>query len=171
MYYDDRKTKIKRYAIYVAIIIIAEFLQNSNLAFPDIFGARTFLLIPLGVAVSMHEREVPSGIFGAFIGLVWDISCASDGFNTLVVTLLCATCSLCISHLMRKNIITALVLSGSAVCVYDLLYVIVNLVGEGAGNPIGRMFTFYLPSFIYTMIFVPVFYYLIDWVFDSYKTE
>jgi rod shape-determining protein MreD len=171
LHYDNGKIKIKRYAIYVAIILMGEILQNSSLAFPEIFGARAFLLLPLSVAIAMHEREVPSGIFGAVIGVLWDISCASDGFNTFVVMLLCATCSICISHFMRKNIITALVLSSGAVCIYDILYIMINLLAEGAGNPIGRMFAFYLPSFVYTMLFVPVFYYLIDWVFDSNKTE
>ena len=61
-----------------------------------------------------------------------------------------------------NNIVTAFVLSAGAVALYEMLYIIVNLVFSGAGNPIRQIFAFYLPSFIYTMFFVPIYYYIIS---------
>ena len=170
-HYDNNKPKYIRYAMFAVLILIVSLLQNSNVAFPEIFGARAFLLLPLSVVISMHEREIPAAIFGAFSGALWDVCSANDGFNTLVLMLLSAISSILISHFMRRNVITSFVLSAGAVGIYNILYVIVNLLGEGAGNPLRQMIIFYLPSTIYTLVFVPVFYFLVDWIFENYKTE
>ena len=171
MHYDNNKPKYIRYALFALIIAVAAMLQNSNVAFPEIFGARTFLLLPLSIVIAMHEREIPAAIFGALAGVLWDICSANDGFNTLVLMLLSATSSILISHLMRRNIVTSFVLSAGAVGIYNILYILVNFIGEGAGIPLRQMIIFYLPSSVYTLIFVPVCYFLVDWVYNSFKTE
>ena len=114
----------------------------------------------------MFEREVPSAIIGAFAGVMWDISSGADGYNALVVMLLCAGVSLLISHLMRNNIVTALVLGAGATFVYEFIYIIRIAF---AGNPIYSIFTFYLPSFVLTVVFMPVCYYIIKTVYRSFK--
>ncbi len=169
--YDNNKQKYIKYGIYAGIAVAVCILQNSKLAFPEIFGARVFLLIPLSVSISMHEREIPAALFGAFLGVLWDFSGGNDGFNTLILMALSAVCSILISHIMRRNIITAFVLSGGAVIIYELLYILGNVVLSGGGNPLGIMVSFYLPSAIYTLAFVPVMYYLIQWVFNQHKME
>ncbi len=158
--YNDNKEKYIRYLIYAAVIAAAALLQNSSVAFPEIFGARAFLLVPLSIAISMHEREIPASLFGAFAGLLWDVSSGNDGFNTFVLMALSATSSILISHLMRRNIITAFVLGGGALVIYELLYVLINLTLSGAGSSLKLLLTFYLPSTVYTLLFVPVMYYI-----------
>ncbi len=169
MRYDDSKEQYKKYIIYAAVICVACLLQNSLLSFPQIFGARAFLLVPLTVAVAMHEREIPAALFGAFAGILWDISSGNDGFNTLVLMLISTVCSLLISHFMRTNVITAFVLGGGAVVVYELLYILINIVLSGGAGSLGLLVAFYLPSAIYTLVFVPVMFFIIQWVYTSYK--
>ncbi len=169
MRYDDNKQKYILYAIYALIAVAVCLLQNSRVAFPEIFGARAFLLVPLCVAVSMHEREIPAALFGVFSGILWDLSSGNDGFNAFVLMILSAVCSVLISHIMRKNIITAFVLSAGAVFIYDAVYVLGNIILSGAGAPWNALFTFYLPSAVYTLAFVPVLYYLVNQVQESYK--
>ena len=171
MHYDDNKPKYIRYGIYVLIIGLAFLLQCSSVAFPRILGASTLLLLPVCVCIAMHEREVPAAIFGGFIGVLWDTASATEGFNAIVIMILSAICSILISHLMQNNIVTALVLSAGTAIVYELLYVIINLVVAGAGNSIKQIFTFYLPTLIYTMVFVPVVYYIVNKIYTRYKTE
>lgn len=171
MGYDNSKPKYIRYGIYVLAIGLSFLLQSSNIALPEIFGARAFLLLPLSVCIAMHEREIPAAFFGAVCGVLWDTVAGAEGFNSVVIMVLSAVCSILISHLMQNNIVTALVLSSGAVAVYELLYIIVNFGFGGAGNPLKQMFVFYLPSFIYTMFFVPVYYYVISHIFSRYKTE
>lgn len=171
MHYGNNKPKYIRYAIYTVAIGLAFLLQNSNIALPEILGARALILLPLTVCISMHEREIPAAVFGAFCGVLWDTSAGTEGFNPILITLLSAVCSVLISHLMQNNIVTAFVLSAGAVTIYELLYIIVNSGLSGAGITFSQIFTFYLPSFIYTMVFVPVFYYIIGEIFKRYKTE
>lgn len=170
MRYDNNKPKYIRYIIYVALIVFSSILQNSPGGIPEIFGARAFLLLSVCVSIAMFEREIAAAIFGVVSGVLWDISSGNDGFNALVLLLICATCSLLISHFMRNNVLTALVLGSGSVVIYNILYVVINLVAEGAGPSIKQLFIFYLPSSIYTLAFVPVSYFLTSWIYSSYKT-
>ncbi len=165
----SNKEKYIRYGIYIALMVAVLLLQNSNIALPSIFGARAFLLLPLVTAIAMHEREVPAAIFGCCAGVLWDTYSANEGFSTLVLMILSAVCSILISHIMRNNILTAFVLGGGSIAIYEFLYVFVNITLSGAGGAIRQLFTFYLPSFIYTAIFIPVFYYIVNWIFQSHK--
>ena len=171
MHYGDNKPKYIRYSIYSVIILIAFALQSTSVAFPEIFGARAFLLVCVAISIAMHEREIPAAIFGAACGILADTAAGVEGFNALVLTILCAVCSILISHLMQNNIVTAFVLSAGATVIYEVLYVIVNYCISIGIVPWRQIFTFYLPSFVYTLIFVPVFYYVIKKVFTAYKTE
>ncbi len=166
MHYGDNKPKYIRWAIFALLLVGACVLQNSSGGLLEIFGARVFLVIPACVSVAMFEREVPSAILGAFAGALWDVSSGADGYNALIIMLLCATVSLLISHLMRNNIVTAFVLGAGATFVYEFIYIIRIAF---SGNPIYRILTFYLPSLVLTVIFVPVCYYVIKTVNSSFR--
>lgn len=167
MRYDNNKPKIIRYAFYVGLIVVAVLLQNSRGAFPEIFGARAFVVLPLCVAIAMHEREIAAAVFGVVAGVMLDICTANDGFNSIVLLLLCVVCSLLISHFMQNNMVTSFVLAAGAISVYNILYVIVNLVLAGGGSPVRQLLLFYLPSAVYTMIFVPIYYFIVRWVWEK----
>ncbi len=169
MHYGDNKPKYIRWAILGALLTVSVLLQNSAGGFSEFLGARVFICIPMCVAVAMFEREVPAAIFGAVAGALWDVSSGVDGFNTLVLMILCAVSSLLISHLMRNNVITSLVLGAGSILAYEIVYIAVRF--WGAGNPVRAIFTFYLPSFLITVIFVPICYILIKFVYNSYRVE
>lgn len=171
MHYGNNKPKYIRYAIYAAIICVACVLQNTNMALPELFGARAFLLLPLCVCIAMYEREFPAAMFGAFAGILWDISAFAEGFNALSLMVLCTVCSIFINRIMQNNIVTALFLSSGTILIYEILYVIVNLGFTGAGGMLRQGITFYLPSFFYTLVFIPIFYFIVKKVYTSYKTE
>ena len=167
LHYGNNKPKYIRWAIFGALLALSVLVQNSVGGLTEIFGARIFLCIPFCVAIAMFEREVPAAIFGAIAGALWDISSGVDGFNTIVLMLLCAVCSLLISHLMRNNLITALVLGAGSVVAYEILYVATRF--WGAGSPVRQIFTFYLPSLIVTVAFVPLCYFIIKNIYHHFK--
>ena len=167
MHYGDNKPKYIRWAIFGALLVASVLLQNSVGGLLEFLGARVFLCIPFLVAIAMFEREVPAAIFGAFAGALWDVSSGVDGFNTIVLMALCAVSSLLISHLMRNNLITALVLGAGSVTAYEIIYIAVRF--WGAGSPIRQIFTFYVPSLIITVVFVPVCYFIVKAIYKSYK--
>lgn len=166
MHYGDNKPKYIRWAIFGALLVISVLLQNSVGGLFEFFGIRVFLSIPFCVAVAMFEREVPAALLGAFAGALWDVSSGVDGFNTIALMVICAVCSLLISHLMQNNIITALVLGAGSVTAYEILYIAIRF--WGAGNPIRQIFTFYLPSLIITVVFVPICYFIVKRIYNSY---
>ena len=167
MHYGDNKPKYIRWAIFGALLAVSVLLQNSVGGLLEFFGARVFICIPFCVAIAMFEREVPAAIFGALAGALWDVSSSADGFNTIVLMALCAVSSLLISHLMRNNVITSLVLGAGSIAAYEIIYIAVRF--WGAGNPIRPIFTFYLPSLIITVVFVPVCYFIIKNIYNTYK--
>lgn len=168
MRYGDNKPKYIRWAIYALLISVAVLLQNSSGGLLEIFSARVFLVLPVCISIAMFEREVPAAIFGAGAGILWDISVATDGFNSIVIMIICAICSLLISHLMRNNMITALVLGAGAVTAYELVYIIIKI--AFAGNPFRQIFSFYLPSLLLTVIFIPLCYSVIKEVNSRHRT-
>ena len=167
LHYGDNKPKYIRWAIFAVLLIFSVLLQNSVGGLLDVFGARVFLCVPLCVAIAMFEREVPAAIFGVLAGALWDVSSSVDGFNTIVLMVLCAVSSLLISHFMRNNLITAMVLGAGSVAAYEIIYIAIRF--WGAGSPVRPMFTFYLPSLIITVIFVPVCYFIVKSIYNSYK--
>ena len=167
LHYGDNKPKYIRWAIFGVLLTFSVLLQNSVGGLLDFFGARVFICIPFLIAIAMFEREVPAAIFGAWAGALWDVSSGVDGFNTLVLMVLCAVSSLLISHLMRNNLVTAMVLGAGSVTAYEIIFIAVRF--WGAGNPIRQIFTFYLPSLIITVVFVPVCYFIIKSIYNHYK--
>ena len=118
----------------------------------------------------MFEREITAALLGAFSGLLWDVSTGIDGYNMLVIMLISAVCSILISRVMRNNIVTAIVLGFSGLGVFIFLYIMIFIVLDGGGNPLSQIFRFYIPSFIFTSFFIPLYYYLIKTIFNSNRT-
>ena len=167
MHYGDNKPKYKRWAIYCVLIAVSVLLQNSTYGLLSFWGARVFLSIPLCIAIAMFEREVPAAVFGVFAGVLWDISSGVDGFNAIVLMAISSVCSLLISHLMRNNIITSFVLGAGGIAVYELVYFVTRF--WGGDNPIRQIISFYFPSLIITVAFVPLCYIVIKSVYNSYR--
>lgn len=152
---------IIRRAVLVIMIIVAAMLQNTAHMFPEIFGIRVFLLIPVVVCISMFEKEL-APFFGTFAGLLWDItSTAPDGYNTVLMMLIASACGLLIKHVMRNNIITSLLLTSCSLVLYSLLYWLFFVVPKGVEGGAMMIFTFYLPCCIYTLVFLPFIYVII----------
>ncbi|MBO7178878.1 MAG: rod shape-determining protein MreD [Clostridia bacterium] len=170
MNYDNNRPKIKRRLIFAFAIIVTAIIQNTGARVDGVFDVHAFLLLPLVVSISMFEREIVSSLLGALAGLLWDLSAGLDGYNMLVLMLICAVCSILINRVMRNNIVTALVLGVTAVAVYIFLYIMIYIVLDGGGYPLSQVFRFYLPSFILTSLLIPIYYYLIKTIFNSNRT-
>ena len=100
----------------------------------------------------------PDGLYCAF----WDwVSPMGDGFNALFLMLVGAACGILINTLMRNNLFTALLLGGCAHLLYVCLYTVLFVVAEGVGSAGWLFVRFYLPSVLYSLVFLPVFYLLV----------
>jgi len=168
--YDNNKPKIKRRVIFAFAIIVTAIIQNTGARVDGVFDVHAFLLLPLIVSISMFEREIVSSLLGALAGLLWDLSSGLDGYNMLVLMLICAVCSILINRVMRNNIVTAVVLGVTSIAVYIFLYIMIYIVLDGGGYPLSQVIRFYLPSFIFTSVLIPVYFFIVRTVFDSNRT-
>ena len=158
---DNKNIYIRR-VFFAAVLVAASMLQNTAGLLPEIFGARAMLLIPATVCVAMFEREIPGTLFGVFAGLLWDMSSPSGaGFNAVMLAAIGFACGSLITHLMRNNLVTALLLCSVFTVFHLVVYWLKIYIFGGNFRGATALFTFYLPSGIYTMLWLPVFYFLI----------
>lgn len=151
-----------RRAILAIIIIISAMLQNTAHLFPTIFGARAFLLIPVVVCISMFEKDVTAALFGAFAGMLWDMTSAvNDGFNTIFLMLIGSICGILVNFIMRNNMVTAMLLSSGALLLYSLSYWLIFVIARGVEGGASMFLTFFLPCSVYTLVFTPLIYLII----------
>lgn len=147
---------------YVLILLLASLLQNTAHLFPTIFGARAFLLIPAVACISMFERDMTATVMGILAGVLWDIySSFGDGFHAIVMMLFSTVICLLLNYVMRNNLVTALLLGAGTVILYLLLHWLIFVLARGESGAGYSLLTFYLPSMLYTYLFVPIFYIII----------
>lgn len=151
-----------RRCMLVLFILIVAMIQNTAHMFPTIFGARAFLLIPVVVCISMFEKNISSTLYGAFAGLLWDISSgASSGFNTIILLLISTTCGFLINYLMRNNMVTATLLTSFALILYNFIYWMAFVFPVDKEGCVYLLLRFYLPSCAYSLALMPPIYILI----------
>lgn len=156
------KAKLNLYIRRIAFVLVIFFvalLQNTPHLFPTIMGAHAFLLIPLVVCIAMFERDLASTLMGIFAGALWDVSSSwGDGFNAIFLMLIATVVGLLINYLMRNNLSSAMLLGGLSVALYVIIHWFIFIVCRGIEGAFKLFLIFYLPSAIYTVIFVPIFY-------------
>ena len=103
----SKRQQTIKYIFYCLIILICDLLQNVSGLFPEIYGARCFLLLPVSIILAMGEDERNGALLGLFAGLLWDLTSGVHmGFNCIYIMLMCffiSTCNLhCKKHFYHK---------------------------------------------------------------------
>ena len=160
------KTLTIRRLILVAVVILAALVQNCTL---PVGGMSICILIPLTVIVAMFEKEVAGVLYGLLAGCLWDVSTATaDGMKALFLTLTACICGLLVRYIMRNNLLSALVLSGAATLLFNLLHWLIY-VAPNSGGVFAALVRFYLPQIILTIICIPPLYFLIRALEKKFK--
>ncbi|MCQ2486819.1 MAG: rod shape-determining protein MreD [Clostridia bacterium] len=156
---NEKKYKLTSRIVFVLLIIFAALLQNTPHMFPTILGTHAFLLLPLVMCITMFQHNGYTLAIAAFAGALWDMSSGFlDGFNTLFFTLVAIAVGFLMNYLFRNNILTALLLSGTGILLYVLIYWLIFIVLRSVDGAGYLLLTFYLPSALYTFAFTPLFY-------------
>ena len=116
-----RSTKILfvRRTVFVLLILAVHILQNTRGLFPEIFGVKANLLIPLVICIGMFEREIAGAVLGMLAGILWDsVSPMGDGYNALLLMLAGAAADL----LMLCFSCSQTELTARATCLYATIY-------------------------------------------------
>ncbi len=153
---SQRKKLITRRLCLALILLLLSVLQNTDGFFPQIFGVRALILIPAVVCIAMYERDIWGMLLGLFAGALWDITASGASFNALYLLTVGFVCGTLINTIMRNNVVTAMILSTLATLIYNIGYWAVSFVGGGMDNAGFILIRYYLPSILYTMLFIPL---------------
>lgn len=156
------KTKVKRYALYGVIILLAHILQNILTILPEIASVRPVLLISVVVCISMFEGEVVGAVAGLFAGALWDtLTVVADGYNAFYLMAACAFCGIMLRIFMRNNIITFIMMNTGITLFYFLTYVLFFITARGIEGGADMLLRYYFPMGLYSLVFTPVVYAII----------
>lgn len=153
----SKKQKTMKYFCYCLMILLADLLQNTGGLFPQVFGARCFLLLPLAIILAMGEDIIASAFMGLFAGLIWDMSGAVHlGFNCIFIAVVCFLSSALVTYIVRDTFITNMICAALVIILYCFLYWLFFIVIKGVDGGETTLFSFYIPCAIYTLILTPV---------------
>ena len=165
MKFADNKNLYIRRALFIGLLVLTAVFQHTKGAVPSIFGARAFLLIPLAVCIAMSEKSFGGLSFGLLAGVLWDFATVrGDGFYALMLTVAGYTAGAAAVYIMRNNIFSAIILSSGASLFVSVGYWFVFIFLKGYRGAWEILFSFYIPSAIYTLAFTAVYYYLVRFI-------
>ena len=157
--FDNKNLYIRRLCLGAGLLAVA-LLQNTVGFLPSFFGIRAMPLIPAVVCAAMFERELPGMFFGVFAGLLWDSASPTGGnFYAVILTVIAFACGALITHVMRNNFLTAILLSGGALFAAESCCFVRDMVIGGHLDAAYKILTFYIPSGVYSLVFLPVLYF------------
>lgn len=159
------RKKIRKAVIYIIVIAAAAIIQNTSGLTIEIGGARCFLLLPVTILLSMGEDEGFAGILGLIGGLFWDLNSAVHlGFNAAFMCITCFCCAALVTYIIRNTFISSFVFSALSAFVYSFLYWLFFIIIKGVHGAELSIFSFYLPSAIYTTAIIPFIWFFINWL-------
>ena len=162
MKFADNKNLYIRRALFVLLIVVTAVFQHTNGAIPGFFSAKAFLLIPLTVCISMQEKSMGGLSFGLLAGILWDFATVrGDGFYSVVLALAGFVAGVSVAYLVRNNVFAALLLSLGACTFVTTAYWFVFIFMRSYEGAWSMLFSFYLPSGLYSLAFTAVYYYLV----------
>lgn len=148
-----KKEKTVKYIVYCLLIAVASILQNVSGLFPQVGGARCFLLIPVVIVLGLDEDEKTSALMGLFGGVLWDIlSVQHMGFNCIYLMIMCYISSALVSYIFRNTYWVSYIGAVVPVFLYSVLYWLLFIVARRTQGSVSAFFTFYFPCAIYTSV-------------------
>ena len=167
----EDKRLITRRITYGVILVIAAVFQNTPKTFFEPFGLRQLSVVTLVVCIAMTERELHGMFLGLIAGVILDITGGTTGINAIMLTLIGYVCGIMVHSLIRNNLITALLFSSISIFLFVNVYWLVTVVFAGVHPAFSVLLKFYLPSFLYTAIFIPIWFYIVRAVYRLFPND
>lgn len=154
--YRQRTGKI---ICYVILVCLAALIQNTSGLSIEIGGARCFLLLPVCMMIGIGEDERAAALIALFGGMLWDLSSAVHlGFNAIFMCIMCFFGAAFITYILRNTFITNFIFSTLFILLYCFLYWLMFIIIKNVKGAELSLFTFYIPSAIYTIAISPIVY-------------
>lgn len=154
--YKQRTLKV---VIYLALTALAALIQNTAGLTLEIGGARCFLLLPVCMILGAGEDERFAAVIALVGGMLWDLSTAVHlGFNAIYMCIMCFFGAALITYIIRNTFITNFIFSTVFIIIYCVLYWLFFIIIKDVRGAELSLFTFYLPSALYTIVVTPFIY-------------
>ena len=155
--YKQRTLKI---AVYLLLTACAALIQNTAGLTLEIGGARCFLLLPVCMILGAGEDERFAAVTALIGGMLLDLSSAVHlGFNAIYMCIMCFFGAALITYIIRNTFITNFIFSTVFILLYCFLYWLFFIIIKDVRGAELSLFTFYLPSALYTILATPVIYF------------
>ncbi len=139
--------------ILAVLVLLAAIIQNASGFSIEIGGARCFLILPVCVVLGIGENEFAASLIGLWGGLLWDtVSAVHTCYNAVFLCIVCFICSAFITEILRDTFITNMIFTFFVSVLYVLFYWLFFIIIKGVDGAEYSLFTFYLPSALYTFI-------------------
>ncbi len=161
---------VVRRLIFALLTVLTFTFQNTGGLFPEPFGIRAMLLIPMTICVSMFEREFAGIFYGLAAGVMLDaFSAQSLILNSLFFTIIGFAAGSLITYLMRNNLLCAIIFVSVSSFVYTALIFIMYYAFDGVDSPVSLYFRYFFTSAVYTILLTPVYYFMVRSISKKFK--
>lgn len=158
------KNYIRRGLLLLLVMLTAAF-QHTDGAVPSLFGTKAMILIPLTVVIGMHERSMSGLVFGTLAGVLWDFAAVrGDGFFSVCLAVVGYFSGVLVTWFLRNCILSALLLGAVSVTGVNVLYWYIFIFNKGYEGAMGLLTGYYIPSVLYTLIFIFIYYYIVSFI-------
>lgn len=162
--FESRYIYIRR-ALFVCLVAVTAVFQHTDGRIPSLFGTKAMLLVPLVVTIAMYERSMSGLIFGALAGILWDFATVrGDGFFSVMLACVGFFAGTLVTYFIRNNLISSLILNLGSIGIVNVSYWMLFILRKGYEGAAEVLFSYYLPSVLYTMIFAFIYYYLVGFI-------
>lgn len=162
------KKRLSKCVIYFLMILISFLLlSDPNVSF---WGLKPNLLIPLCTMIAVWEGEFTGALVGAGCGLLMDMALRSLlGFHGILMMVLMFFCGFGVKYLLRPHFLNCFLLTAISALTdmlldYGVYYQLFDY--PYAGEFFLRS---YLPQYLLTLLFVPVFFFPVRWVARRFR--
>lgn len=134
--------------------------------------AQPVFVIPLAIAVAMHNREIGSAVFGVFCGFAVDMAYANlFGMSSVWLMPCCLAATLLVMNLIRVNVINHLWLSLLTCVIMGFMeYFFKYFIWDIQSSYI-MLFNYILPSYGFTILLSPLVYFPVKFIFHKFKEK
>lgn len=148
-----------RYAAYIAEILLLYVVSGIPNFLPEIFGVKPIILLPVAITIAVFENEIPAMIFGLICGALCDVGNYDKiGFYTIALTILCFIFGYCARNFFVTNFANSIAIGISTIAILVCLYFLFFC--AGTDDSATHFLKHYLVRIIYTLVFLPLLYWL-----------
>jgi rod shape-determining protein MreD len=166
----DNVSDALRWTVYAAEILIFFVLQENNEFFPEIFGARPVLLLPVFASIAVFERLYPSMIFGLTAGMLLDAGLGTFiGAQSFLMLIWGFVLGLMFTYFIKVGFFTYLPASFLIIALSICFRFWIFFILPGFEDPQYVFIAHILPSIIYTFVAAPLTYLLNRYIFHRIR--